>query len=313
MAKKPTKPKAEPAPLREPRVWEADAMKHAKERYLKRRHRVESKVRKDENGHVRVEQPHSDQNGWTIQQLNAFGTTSPGFLNSEVMRLINAVCPGEVREERVNAALAVLDGVQPENEVEAMLAVQMAATHALMMQMASNAGRSDMIPHLEASGNLAVKFARTFTAQIEALAKLRRPPEQRVIVEHVHVHNGGQAIVGTVTHAGGTGGGVALENGRQAHATDTGALAFAPGSPVWSEDAEREAVRAGGSVGQGPVPDARRRRGLGSAARPGKRELSARQADAGNGDHAAGAADIARRAGEGEPQGHNGSDDDSAA
>jgi hypothetical protein len=127
MAKKPTKPKAEPAPLREPRVWEADAMKHAKERYLKRRHRVESKVRKDENGHVRVEQPHSDQNGWTIQQLNAFGTTSPGFLNSEVMRLINAVCPGEVREERVNAALAVLDGVQPENEVEAMLAVQMAA------------------------------------------------------------------------------------------------------------------------------------------------------------------------------------------
>lgn len=309
-SKKPTKPKAEPAPLREPRVWEVAAITEATARYAKRRHRVEAKVRKDEKGNVRIEQPHSDQNGWTLQQFAAFGTTSADFMNSEIMRLVNVVCPGEVRQDRVNAALAVLDGVQPENEVEAMLAVQMAATHSMMMQTASWAMRSDMINHMEAAGNLSVKLARTFTAQVEALAKLRKPPEQRVIVEHVHVHSGGQAVVGNVTH---TGGGVPLENGRQPHATDAGALALEAGASMWSEDPEREPMPAGGSVGQDPMPDARRRRGLRSAARASERELPARQPDPEDGRHEAGAADTTRRSGAGEPLGHDGSADDAAA
>jgi hypothetical protein len=48
-----------------------------------------------------------------------------------------------------------------------------------------------------------VKLLRTYTAQVEALAKLRRGGEQTVRVEHVHVHSGGQAIVESVTPAGG--------------------------------------------------------------------------------------------------------------
>ena len=43
-------------------------------------------------------------------------------------------------------------------------------------------------------------------AQIEALAKLHRGGEQNVTVKHVHVHEGGQAVVGVVNHKGkGTG------------------------------------------------------------------------------------------------------------
>lgn len=313
MAKKPKRTKAGTPPLREPRAWDVEAMKHAKKQYFTRRNRVEARVRKDENGHVRVEQPHSDQNGWTIQQLNAFGTTSAGFLNSEVMRLINVVCPGEIREERINAALAVVDGIQPRDEVEAMLAVQMAATHSLMMQMASNAVRSEMVNHLEAAGNLAVKLARTFTAQVEALAKLRKPPEQRVVVEHkhVHVHPGAQAVVGNVTH---TGGGVALENGHQPHAPDEmRALELATGPAVWGEDASREPVPVASGEGEMPVPDARRGKGLRRAARPGERELSARPADAGDGGRAQGAAVPARRVGPDRQLDRHGSEDHAAA
>jgi len=39
---------------------------------------------------------------------------------------------------------------------------------------------------------------RTFIAQIEALKKYRTAGRQKMIVEHVHVNEGGQAIVGTV-------------------------------------------------------------------------------------------------------------------
>ena len=49
---------------------------------------------------------------------------------------------------------------------------------------------------------------RLFGEQLEAMQKLKgKSGQQKVTVEHVHVHDGGQAIVGTVT-AGGTGRGV---------------------------------------------------------------------------------------------------------
>ncbi len=102
------------------------------------------------------------------------------------------------------------------------------------------AAKADYVSQIEMSGNLAVKLARTFTSQVEALAKLRRGGEQKVIVEHVHVHAGGRAVVGHVTHT--TGGGVAIENEGQCHASDPRTVAFAPGAPMWSEDKERNAV-----------------------------------------------------------------------
>jgi Enolase, N-terminal domain len=46
------------------------------------------------------------------------------------------------------------------------------------------------------------KLARTFAAQVEALKRYRSGGEQTVRVEHVTVNEGGQAIVGTVTHGG---------------------------------------------------------------------------------------------------------------
>jgi hypothetical protein len=46
---------------------------------------------------------------------------------------------------------------------------------------------------------------RTFTMQVEALARKRRKGEQNVTVKHVHVHAGGQAVVGNVSHRGGRG------------------------------------------------------------------------------------------------------------
>ena len=76
--------------------------------------------------------------------------------------------------------------------------------------------------------SIATKLQRTFTMQIEALAKLRGKGEQVVRVEHVTVHPGAQAIVGDVHHhAGGGASHVNQEDQRYG----TGASAAVPALP----------------------------------------------------------------------------------
>ena len=103
-----------------------------------------------------------------------------------------------------NAALAAVDAIRPADEIEAMLALEMIATHETAMDMLMRAKHADLTPTLQECGSLAVKLLRTYTAQVEALARLRRGGEQRVIVQHVNVNEGGQAIVGAVSHRGGS-------------------------------------------------------------------------------------------------------------
>src|SRR5436309_10618789 len=80
-----------------------------------------------------------------------------------------------------------------------MLAAQaMAAHHAAM-----ECYRRAMLPEqsLEAwkeQLNQANKLSRTYANLVEALNRHRGKGQQKISVEHVHVHAGGQAIVGAV-------------------------------------------------------------------------------------------------------------------
>ena len=88
-------------------------------------------------------------------------------------------------------------------------------------------------------GNLAVKLLRTYTMQIEALQRHRGKGEQKMTVEHVHVHAGGQAIVGEVNAATRGEG----PTGKLDQRPDAKLLAHAPGETLPSEiEAHRPAV-----------------------------------------------------------------------
>lgn len=184
--------------------------------------------------------------------LDAFGTKSMDFVTAELEHLSNCQRGGEPsgQEQRnLNAAIAVIDGTRPENEAAAMLASQMAATHPLAMDMLGRARRAQTVEQLHAYGSFATKLLRTYTMQIEALAKLKRGGEQTVRVEHVHVYPGGQAIVGVARKGGGNN-----EKDRQTHETiNPRALAFAPGDALLGEDPGRDAVPAGVCEGQEAV------------------------------------------------------------
>jgi glucans biosynthesis protein len=78
-------------------------------------------------------------------------------------------------------------------------------------------------------------------------------------MEHVHVHTGGQAIVGSVSQSGG--GRDNDENRGQPHAPENaGAITFAPGTTLPSADEARDAM---------PVASGRRCRMNGGAAGSG--------------------------------------------
>src|SRR5262249_53772318 len=151
------------------------------------------------------------------------------------------------------------DGLKPQNEIEATLAVQIAVTHALVMKFSarlySGSGSIETILQQDSTALTLSRLQRAFTTQMDSLSNMRRGGRQKVVVEHVHVCPGAQAIVGNVTHRGR---GVSGENSGQAHATDDKRTIAASGSaPMWCPDAAREALPVSNSEGQEAVSDAR--------------------------------------------------------
>jgi hypothetical protein len=134
--------------------------------------------------------------GWKMRLEPALKSSS----DTEIARLASVLRDpeGKIDSRAVDAAFAVLDGAQPQNEIEAMLVIQMAVSHALAMKMANTLNRVETIPQQDSAGLALMRLNRTFTAQVEALAGIRRGGKQKMTVEHVHVHPGGQAIVGNV-------------------------------------------------------------------------------------------------------------------
>ena len=100
----------------------------------------------------------------------------------------------------------------------------MAAVHMASMTFARRLAHVDNIPQQDSAESAFNKLARTFAAQMSALKEYRSKGEQKMTVQHVHVAEGGQAIVGNV-NASPEGVGARKKVGDQPHAE----LAYAPG------------------------------------------------------------------------------------
>jgi hypothetical protein len=171
-----------------------------------------------------------------LARLVAFGTTSTDFYARTFQELLDADCrrteTQSLTEADVNGALAAMHGIAPRDETEAMLGVQMVAVHSAAMRSLRLLKGSETVPQQDSNGNLAVRLLRTFTMQMEAMQRYRSRGVQ--VVKHVHVYQGGQAIVGSVHQ----GGGARTKNGERAHAH----IAHAPGAALPCPDPQRETV-----------------------------------------------------------------------
>ena len=258
MAKRPEKAGQLAAPPT-PTPEQVKRIRKAQQRNAERGPRLAHTAYPNAAGEMNIGADHSDQDGWIAHLADACGTSSQSF----AAYLLGTLEPAmrdrgacEIKPSRANAVMAALDGIAPENEAEAMLAAQMIGTHALATEMLSKARHTDTMEALALYGSLAAKLLRTYTMQTEALAKLRRKGEQ--IVKHVHVNDGGQAIVGTVNNYGGeqSRGGARNENLGQPHAA---VLEHAPGLPMWGSDAAGATVQVASGSGEEAVQNARRR------------------------------------------------------
>jgi hypothetical protein len=153
---------------------------------------------------TKVDFDHSDIGTGTILMMEALGTTSTDFMDGLVKQVVNAGSQGQTPDEStINFMLSVVKGIEPRDEIEAMLAAQMAAVHMASMTFARRLAHVDTIPQQDSAERAFNKLARTFTTQMEALKRYRTGGQQKVTVEHVTVQAGGQAIVGNVSHPGG--------------------------------------------------------------------------------------------------------------
>ncbi len=147
---------------------------------------------------------HPDQNVGTALLMQAIGTTDYEFLDGLMSQLVNAGTQGKKADARgPNFMLAVIKGIEPRDEVEAMLAAQMAAVHMASMTFARRLAHVENIPQQDAAERAFNKLVRTFAMQVEALKRYRTGGEQKVTVQHVNVSEGGQAIVGNVSQGRG--------------------------------------------------------------------------------------------------------------
>jgi hypothetical protein len=92
--------------------------------------------------------------------------------------------------------------LEPRDAIEAMLVTQMAATHVAMTTQAQKMVDQTMWTIRESTERSMTRLSRTYLAQMDALKKYRTKVQQAVRVERVTVNDGGQAIVGDVSHGG---------------------------------------------------------------------------------------------------------------
>lgn len=141
-----------------------------------------------------------DPSIWESKLKEVLGTTSDHFVRAAIQQLLAANrLPGKgvACTTSLSAALAFIASLEPENEAQAALAVQLAALHSASMNVLGrihNVGERNMI----AMASAGAKLERAFQSGLETYYRLKRGVHQVVRVEKVEVRDGGQAVIGVL-------------------------------------------------------------------------------------------------------------------
>ena len=145
--------------------------------------------------------PDGESKVWWKRLKKALGTKSSDFVNASLLELQAAAhLPfGGISEVAMNAALALIEAAAPRNEIEGALAVQMACTHtAALAVLARFSGGGGSERRVVALASAAARLMRAYSGQVETLRRLRHGGDQHVRVEHIHINEGAQAVIGSV-------------------------------------------------------------------------------------------------------------------
>jgi hypothetical protein len=187
----------------EPTSREENALEALRAKHKNRTPAPPIKVTKNEKGVAKLAPDHPEPEIGQLLLMEALGTADLHFLEGLLGQLANVGTQGrDVDERGINFLLAVIKGIEPRDQIEAMLAAQMAAIHNATVTFARRLAHVETLPQQDGAERALNKLARTFATQVEALKRYRTGGEQKVTVQHVTVNDGGQAIVGNVEGRG---------------------------------------------------------------------------------------------------------------
>lgn len=145
--------------------------------------------------------PDGLQREWWMRLKKTLGTASSDFVNASLIQLQTAarLPDSGISEIAVNAALAFIEGAKPRNEIEAALAIQMACTHAATMTVLGRLNSPGVGERrIAAIGSAAARLLQAYAKQVEVWRRLKNGGSQFVRVEHIHVSDGAQAVIGNI-------------------------------------------------------------------------------------------------------------------
>jgi hypothetical protein len=199
-----------------------------------------------------------------------FGETlSDEFVDEMLTRLVTALAPGPsdvLEAATLNAAIALIASVNPQTELEALLAVQIAATGFASLKFLKLGQRHLEDAYIDVYGGYATRLMRLQLDLIQALDKHRRGSrvnKQTVEVRHVHIHPGGQGVVGIINSlkdgsSGGETGSTALDSSPGLESKHNAKqIAHAPQPAMRGPNTEPELLPSA-SDAERPMSDARR-------------------------------------------------------
>jgi stress-induced morphogen len=160
------------------------------------------RLRKPSPLHDQCLAPTPDLESYRKRLREAFGNTmSDEFVEVILGKVVEALRPGllaKLEESTLNAALALIDSMQPQSELQALLAVQIVATGFSGLQLLQQSQQHMMAAYIEVDGSYAIKLFRLQAEMVRVFERCRRGNKQTVEVRHVHIHSGAQGLVGIV-------------------------------------------------------------------------------------------------------------------
>jgi hypothetical protein len=153
-----------PGPIDKPE--ETDASVEALAASVKRKPAPRLKVSyKGKAARVSFDDP--SQLGGLARFMLALGTTDPDFASGLIRQLANISSPGSnIDEDALNFVTSIVKGMGPKDQVEAILAVQMAAIHLATVTFSRRLAHVENIPQQDSAERALNKLARTFVSQV---------------------------------------------------------------------------------------------------------------------------------------------------
>jgi hypothetical protein len=141
----------------------------------------------------------------------AFGISNIGVASRLLSQLVNVLHPDPTKPvdtAAISQALDLVGALSPTNALEGMTATLLVAAQHAALDSLRRAMHPSQTPAGRALyGVLALKAMRTYAQLLETLDRGRgNGVTQQIIVKHVTVEPGGQAVVGPVNVSGGGGG-----------------------------------------------------------------------------------------------------------